>query len=317
MSCDFADFLDRALGDKFVCGISNESAIQRLLKAEGSTFKEVADIATQIEIAEKQTASIQRHCAVAAVHQKTVKTTVFKGAKPTCYRCGGEHTADRCRFIKASCRACGKVGHIARACRTTKSKSQPVPANTNRRQHRKQIHAIHQEAKGEPEDCEYLYATTSATNHSHTRAGVTVPLKIQNVGLDFLIDTGASRTLIPEEVLRKNNITLEIKPCSIQFKGYRGQDIPERTLLTGNHCRRCERTDAHPWKELAKVFYNTVLEDLPITPNEIRSDTRRDPVLSKVLYFTLKGWPAKESNPVIMPFFRKRVEISTEFGCLL
>ncbi|KAK3741114.1 hypothetical protein RRG08_042481 [Elysia crispata] len=213
MSCDFADFLDRALRDKFVCGIKNESAIRRLLKAEGSTFQEVVNIATQIEMAEKQTASIQRHCAVAAVHQKTVKTTVFKGAKPTCYRCGGEHTADRRRFIKASCRACGKVGLIARACRTTKSKSQPVPA-------------IHQEANDEPEDCEYLYATTSATNHSHTRAGVTVPLKIQNVDLDFLIDTGASRTLIPEEVLRKNNITLEIKPCSIQFKGYGGQDIP-------------------------------------------------------------------------------------------
>ena len=33
-----------------------------------------------------------------------------------CASCGGPHARQQCRFRGAQCRACGKMGHIARAC---------------------------------------------------------------------------------------------------------------------------------------------------------------------------------------------------------
>ena len=43
-----------------------------------------------------------------------------------CYRCGGSHLANHCRFIKAECRACGKKGHIAtKVWRSKPTKASP------------------------------------------------------------------------------------------------------------------------------------------------------------------------------------------------
>ncbi|KAK3741115.1 hypothetical protein RRG08_042482 [Elysia crispata] len=116
------------------------------------------------------------------------------------------------------------------------------------------------------------------------------------------------------EQLKQHGLTLKKEKCKFMTDSvtYLGHVIDEK----GVHPTQ-DKTTVSSTPSDVPVFYNTVLEDLPITPNKIRSHTRRDPVLSKVLDFTLKGWPAKESNPVIMPFFRKREEISTEFGCLL
>ena len=35
---------------------------------------------------------------------------------PLCYRCGGKHSASKCRFKTELCHVCGKVGHISRVC---------------------------------------------------------------------------------------------------------------------------------------------------------------------------------------------------------
>jgi len=57
---------------------------------------------------------------------------------------------------------------------------------------------------------------------------------------------------------------------------------------------------------------------LPITANRIKEATRGDPVLSRVFYFVLHGWPAEESTPEELWFCgAKREEFTVEDGCLL
>lgn len=95
------------------------------------------------------------------------------------------------------------------------------PTRTNK------VHAVNQqsdESTVEDPECEYLYLTSSL-DHSLRKEGVTVPLKIEGVELDFLIDTGANRSIVSKEVLRKAGIKLNTQPCSIRFKGYGGQEI--------------------------------------------------------------------------------------------
>ena len=52
-----------------------------------------------------------------------------------CCRCGGSHSSSACRFLKEKCHVCGKLGHIAKVCRSskakdTKAKSQPKAQRT-------------------------------------------------------------------------------------------------------------------------------------------------------------------------------------------
>ena len=66
----------------------------------------------------------------------------------------------------------------------------------------------------------------------------------------------------------------------------------------------------------AQVFNIHQIEVLPVTSKTIRTATQRDPVLSRVLMYTRKGWP----NPVpklLQPYFSRLSELSVEEGCLL
>lgn len=46
-----------------------------------------------------------------------------------------------------------------------------------------------------------------------------------------------------------------------------------------------------PLKEEAELFFFSALDELPVDARDISRDTRRDPVLARVLEYTLTGWP--------------------------
>ena len=58
------------------------------------------------------------------------------------------------------------------------------------------------------------------------------------------------------------------------------------------------------------------LESLPVTSQKIRQYTQQDPILSKVLSYTLKGWSSQVPK-VLQPYHTKLAELSVEEGCLL
>jgi len=58
------------------------------------------------------------------------------------------------------------------------------------------------------------------------------------------------------------------------------------------------------------------VQTLPVTANHICKVTRNDPTLSKVLQYTMSGWPDK-TNQQLMPYYRRKHELSVECGCLL
>ena len=66
-------------------------------------------------------------------------------------------------------------------------------------------------------------------------------------------------------------------------------------------------------------LYAVTLTDkgLPVTADMIAHETRNDVVLSKILEYTLNGWPPKCPSPEILPFYSRKYELSTEQGCVL
>ena len=60
------------------------------------------------------------------------------------------------------------------------------------------------------------------------------------------------------------------------------------------------------------------LDNSPVTAEQIRIGTRRDPVLSQVMQFLQQGWPSiQRDNPQLTPFFVKKDELSLYNGCIL
>ena len=61
------------------------------------------------------------------------------------------------------------------------------------------------------------------------------------------------------------------------------------------------------------------LAELPIKVSDIRQETAKDPILSKVYNFTMRGWPNSSSAMTnnLKPFYKHRFNLSTFKGCLL
>ena len=66
----------------------------------------------------------------------------------------------------------------------------------------------------------------------------------------------------------------------------------------------------------ASLFNVQQIGILPVTPQQLRSETAKDPLLSKVLLYTKNGWPHTFSED-LRPFYRRRLEITIECACLM
>ena len=66
----------------------------------------------------------------------------------------------------------------------------------------------------------------------------------------------------------------------------------------------------------ASLFNINQIGVLPITPERLKQETAKDPVLSRVLRHMMDGWPTKAKKD-LHPFFNRRQELTVELGCLL
>ncbi|XP_042146518.1 uncharacterized protein LOC121835987 [Ixodes scapularis] len=135
-SYDFGAFLDDALRDCLVAGLSDRETQAQLLKESTLTFANACDIAKSIELARKESDALQpRHTqgTVSAQHQKpdsgrhpqrreqssaTAEPSRARALESSdCFRCGSAHESSTCKFRKYRCRSCKRYGHLAEMCR--------------------------------------------------------------------------------------------------------------------------------------------------------------------------------------------------------
>ena len=64
------------------------------------------------------------------------------------------------------------------------------------------------------------------------------------------------------------------------------------------------------------VFHVTQLEALPVTAEEVKQQTARDPILSRAYDATMRGWGDNDDSD-LQPYFRRRTELTVHQGCLL
>ena len=116
--CDFKDYLDEALRDRFVCGLQSEATQRRLLAEAELSLKKAFEIAQGMETASKQASELQASSRISPMVQHIV------AQQHPCFRCGRKgHSSEDCYFRQQTCRKCGKTGHIAKMCSNRATRS--------------------------------------------------------------------------------------------------------------------------------------------------------------------------------------------------
>lgn len=70
------------------------------------------------------------------------------------------------------------------------------------------------------------------------------------------------------------------------------------------------------FEEPELVLLTEHFQDSPVTANNIKVWTRRDPELGRVQQYTMHGWPS-EGDPELEPYSSRRLELSSYEGCIL
>lgn len=137
-TCEFGQFLNDALRDQFVCGLSGEQYHKRLLSEKDLMFTKACDIALALELAYRDTKELREH----TEKPKGAVNKVFDSSSDRChykkgqssrynrqddtrgkhrssdkrqnfYRCGKDnHQPTECYYRTETCHGCGKVGHL-------------------------------------------------------------------------------------------------------------------------------------------------------------------------------------------------------------
>ena len=92
-------------------------------------------------------------------------------------------------------------------------------------------------------------------------------------------------------------------------------DALSRLPQTNTEDRRWVKAN---WTSDACAINVTQVNGLPVSAKNIATETIHDPILSKVMFFTINGWPeADDMDMELQAYYRKRHEMTVEEGCLL
>ena len=65
------------------------------------------------------------------------------------------------------------------------------------------------------------------------------------------------------------------------------------------------------------INYFTYTDDLPVSAQDIRAETLKDPVLTKVLNYIMNDWPKHNTDEGLREYFTRRKEFTVDQGCIL
>ena len=223
--CEFGGSLDEMLRDRLVCGLRDVRVQRRLFAEPKLTFTKAFELAQAAELAEKSSQDISRAGASVNALGPRKATAGQTADHPTpCFRCGGRHSASKCRFRSVECHKCGEKGHLARTCR---SKEQTVKKQFGNSAGKQSTNLL-AEPLEEDEDVEDMYTLFNVRDVS--LAPFRVPMEINKASLEMEVDTGAAASVISEVTYRtlwkgKCNERPPLKHTNALLRTYTGERL--------------------------------------------------------------------------------------------
>jgi hypothetical protein len=246
-TCEFpTNFFDEALRDKFVHGMSHSPTQKALLTKDNSlTFQKALDTAIAIELAEGDSRTLRGAASNNDGHSvnrvQFSKNRNQKGnfsnrnkpqqaARPEkkCYRCGkGTHNPNVCKYKQYKCNKCGVKGHLAAVCRNTQAQSgaqnqvQQPSANYHVNVQEVDVNETSQGVQNaEQDDPIGLYSVNVHPNESKSVKPILLSVSVNQVPLEFELDTGAAYTIVPRHMYEEKLNHVNLQPSNLKFDTY-------------------------------------------------------------------------------------------------
>lgn len=205
-ACKFGNFLEEALRDRLVCGVLSEAIQKRLLSEATLTFEKACNTAISFELADRQAKMLGGEGSVNKIghkywqkpksqsknmssgkHEKEGNSKVPSNsqneARGNCFRCGRQHSHATCPAVNWECFTCRRKGHTSRMCRNKSVKVVNEEESS--------------EQEGNNEQHEDLYPLLSIFSINRD-VSHRISCRIENLNIDFEIDTGACKSVISE-----------------------------------------------------------------------------------------------------------------------
>ena len=214
-TCEFAD-TDKEIKEHIILSCSSNSLRRRALR-ENPDLASLLKLGRALELSESQANKVERNeSTINAVnehkgfqrsrqsrpqrngrsrsqtnHHRSLSrsrstTTRNNSTSQECRNCGGHFPhKTSCPAKGKDCKACGKIGHFARVCRTNPPKTESVKHIT----------------QDTDDEYEYVYSV----NNQGNKQPPTCKLQIEGKTVDMMIDSGASVNLIDETTFQVIN----------------------------------------------------------------------------------------------------------------
>ena len=219
--CNYGQFLDRALRDRFVCGLNNLKIQNKLLNTEDLTFERACMIAKSMEMAEKNSQEFHPGVSMTVNEKGTINQVKVKTGKANpkeqlannqCFRCGGKHNSNSCKFKNARCFKCQKNGHIASVCRERGEESKNSLSKGN----------IHNVENSEEYDELGIFSVETSPKMNHKYK---VNMSINGRMCEMEVDTAADRTIMSKSTYLNKFSSVPLVPSSAMLKTYTGEPL--------------------------------------------------------------------------------------------
>ena len=239
-SCEFKDLKDGLIRDRIVCGITNQSLRERLLREADLTLEKALNTCRASEhskqqlktISEAQNANVDflqgRYTrSVTERHTPSQTRKTSDSDRKPCGNCGNHHKPRSCPAYGKTCDNCSKIGHFAKCCRSSQQQRKQ-PGN-----YRPRVHEVeHNNRFDEDYDSDYDqgidHITIDSVESRHTEQYAKIIIDEKHVHLK--LDTGAETSVLTREdfnniVPRKNRRT-KLQSSHAKLTAFGGHAIP-------------------------------------------------------------------------------------------
>ena len=217
--CNYGEYLNRALRDRFVCGLNNPKIQNKLLNTEDLTFEKACSIAKTMEMADRNTHEFHpSRSDTIEVNKLTEhgRENINKNTEQlSCPRCGGSHSGQSCKFKSARCYKCSKVGHLASVCRSKDERKKG------------RVHKVHVSESGNGE-CENddelgIYSLYSLDQNRPNHNRYTVEMIINGKPSMMELDTAADFSIMSKSEYLEKFADEPLTPSQVTLKTYTGE----------------------------------------------------------------------------------------------
>ena len=132
----------------------------------------------------------------------------------SCFRCGGKHNFNSCKFKNAKCFKCSKIGHIASVCRDKKEENKASSAPSKG--------SVHSVLINNESDELGIFSVETLISKSQKYK---VSMLINGCMCELEVDTAADRSIMSKSTYLQKFSSVSLVPSNAKLKTYTGESL--------------------------------------------------------------------------------------------